>query len=109
MPDIIAPDASYLAAKARLQTLRLLLAMAAGAVTQVQTLVCQNAAFADNPYCKSRSIWKGIMTAVLPPLLLTLWQNLCMPQLVYRRTHVFTQGLWVGQILRGAARSPSVA
>ncbi|CAK0787362.1 hypothetical protein CVIRNUC_010582 [Coccomyxa viridis] len=55
-----------------------------GAVTQVQTLVCQNAAFADNPYCKSRSIWKGIMTAVLPPLLLTLWQNMCMPQLVYR-------------------------
>ena len=62
--------------------------MAAGAVTQVQTLVCQNAAFAENPYCKSRSIWKGIMTAVLPPLLLTLWQNMCMPQLVYRGAQV---------------------
>ena len=65
--------------------------MAAGAVTQVQTLVCQNAAFAENPYCKSRSIWKGIMTAVLPPLLLTLWQNLCMPQLVYRGAQVLPQ------------------
>ena len=62
--------------------------MPAGAVTQVQTLVCQNAAFAGNPYCRSRSIWKGIMTAVLPPLLLTLWQNLCMPQLVYRGAQV---------------------
>ena len=80
--------ASFVAARAWLQTLRPLLAMAAGAVTQVQTLVCQNAAFADNPYCKSRSIWKGIMTAVLPPLLLTLWQNMCMPQLVYRGAQV---------------------
>ena len=62
--------------------------MAAGAVTQVQSLVCQNAEFATNPYCKSKSIWKGIMTSVLPPLLLTLWQNLCMPQLVYRGAQV---------------------
>ena len=60
----------------------------AGAVTQVQNVVCSNAAFAGNPYCRSRSIWKGIMSSVLPPLLLTLWQNLCMPQLIYRGTQV---------------------
>ena len=81
----------------------------AGAVTQIQNVVCANAAFAGNPYCRSKSIWKGIMSSVLPPLLLTLWQNLCMPQLIYRGTQVFTQGLGVGHILRGAALSPSVA
>lgn len=61
----------------------------AGAVTQIQQVVCQNALFANNPYCRSHSIWKGIMSAVLPPLLLTLWQNLCMPQLIYRGTQVY--------------------
>lgn len=79
---------SFPAARVLLQTLRPFCAMAAGAVTQVQSLVCQNAQFALNPYCKSKSIWKGIMTSVLPPLLLTLWQNLCMPQLVYRGAQV---------------------
>lgn len=57
----------------------------------MQSLVCQQAIFASNPYCRSHSIWKGILSSVLPPLLLTLWQNLCMPQLIYRGTqvHVF--------------------
>ena len=61
-----------------------------GAVTQIQQVVCQNAAFAGNPYCKSHSIWKGILSSVLPPLLLTLWQNLCMPQLIYRGAQVLS-------------------
>ena len=60
----------------------------AGAVTSIQNVVCENAVFANNPYCRSRSIWKSILSAVLPPLLLTLWQNLCMPQLIYRGTQV---------------------
>ena len=59
-------------------------------MTQIQNVVCSNAAFAGNPYCRSKSIWKGIMSSVLPPLLLTLWQNLCMPQLIYRGTQVYT-------------------
>ena len=63
-----------------------------GAVTQIQQVVCQNAAFAGNPYCKSHSIWKGILSSVLPPLLLTLWQNLCMPQLIYRGAQVLSAG-----------------
>ena len=65
----------------------------AGAVTQIQSVVCSNSLFSNNPYCRSKSIWKGILSSVLPPLLLTLWQNLCMPQLIYRGTQVFGQSL----------------
>ena len=57
-------------------------------MTQIQNVVCSNELFAGNPYCRSKSVWKGILSSVLPPLLLTLWQNLCMPQLIYRGTQV---------------------
>ena len=47
------PNESFLAAgRVRLQTMRPSPAMAAGAVTQVQTVACRNAAIADNPYCR---------------------------------------------------------
>ena len=72
-------------------------------MTQIQQVVCQNALFFNNPYCRSHSIWKGIMSAVLPPLLLTLWQNLCMPQLIYRGTQVYPHVITT-QTCAGACR-----
>lgn len=55
----------------------------AGAVTNITNALCQRAQFAENIFCASTSKFKSLITGVLPPLLLTLWQNLFMPQLVY--------------------------
>jgi hypothetical protein len=50
--------------------------------------ICQRQPFAGSAFCHAHSKWRSILTGVLPPLLLTLWQNLFMPQLVYRGAQV---------------------
>ena len=60
----------------------------AGGVTNVTSTICKRAEFGASAFCRSDSRWKGVLTSVIPPLLLTLWQNLCMPQLIYRGTQV---------------------
>ncbi|BDA42899.1 probable CSC1-like protein ERD4 at C-terminar half [Coccomyxa sp. Obi] len=54
-----------------------------GAVTTCTNAICTRQELADNVFCRSTSKFKSLITGVLPPLLLTLWQNLFMPQLIY--------------------------
>ena len=62
----------------------------AGGVTNATAAICKRAQFAANAFCRPTSRWRGPLTSVIPPLLLTLWQNLCMPQLIYRGAQVRT-------------------
>lgn len=54
-----------------------------GAVTNITDAICKREQFANNIFCESTSKFKSLITGVLPPLLLTLWQNLFLPQLIY--------------------------
>ena len=59
------------------------------------TQICNAPSLVDNAFCHSGKL-KGIVTGVAPPLLLTLWQNLFMPQLVYRGAQVSPMNTFAG-------------
>lgn len=58
----------------------------AGAVAQATVAICSNVdgKFYSAWYCSQNSTARAIVTAVLPSLLVTLWQTVVMPMLLYR-------------------------
>ena len=61
----------------------------AGAVAQITVAVCGAAGSANRLYsqwyCERNSLAQKLITSVLPTILLVLWQNLVMPNALYRR------------------------
>ena len=60
----------------------------AGVVAQVTVAVCGNNSssnrFYSEWYCQRQSMGRSIITSILPTVLLMLWQNLFMPNALYR-------------------------
>jgi hypothetical protein len=63
-------------------------ACAAGVVAQVTVAICGNNSssnrFYSEWYCQRQSMGRSIITSILPTVLLMLWQNLFMPNALYR-------------------------
>ena len=62
--------------------------MGAGVVAQVTVAICGNNSssnrFYSAWYCQSRSLSRSLITSILPTVLLMLWQNLFLPNALYR-------------------------
>ena len=60
----------------------------AGAVAQATVAICGNTSTSNvlysEWYCKRKSMGRSIITSILPTILLMLWQNLIMPNALYR-------------------------
>jgi hypothetical protein len=60
----------------------------AGAVAQATVAICANQSpsnrFYSEWYCQRKSLGRSIITSILPTILLMLWQNLIMPNALYR-------------------------
>ena len=60
----------------------------AGVVAQVTVAICGNNSssnrFYSEWYCQRQSMGRSIITSILPTVLLMLWQNLFMPNALYR-------------------------
>ncbi len=61
-----------------------------GAVAQATVAICGNTSTSNilysEWYCQRRSLGRSIITSILPTILLMLWQNLIMPNALYRYT-----------------------
>ena len=54
-------------------------------VANVTVAVCNNGSrYYWSWYCGQKNVARSLFTAVLPPLLLMLWQSLVMPNVLYR-------------------------
>ena len=61
--------------------------MVAGVIAQLTITICASGTggqFYSSWYCSQKSVGRSLFTAVLPPLLLMLWQALVMPNALYR-------------------------
>ena len=62
--------------------------MLAGVVAQVTVAICGNNSasnrFYSEWYCQRQSMGRSLVTSVLPTVLLMLWQNLFLPNALYR-------------------------
>ena len=57
----------------------------AGVVAQTTVAVCSaSSKYSWDWYCGQQNVARSLFTAVLPPLLLMLWQSLVMPNVLYR-------------------------
>lgn len=60
----------------------------AGAVAQATVAICGNTSTSNilysEWYCQRKSLGRSIITSILPTILLMLWQNLIMPNALYR-------------------------
>ncbi|BDA42606.1 probable CSC1-like protein ERD4 at C-terminar half [Coccomyxa sp. Obi] len=67
-----------------------------GAVAQATVAICGNTSTSNvlysEWYCKRKSIGRSIITSILPTILLMLWQNLIMPNALYR--FALMEGKW---------------
>lgn len=68
-----------------------------GAVAQLTVAICGSSGFFNNFYsswyCGSNSVWRSLVTGALPPILLTLWQALVMPNAFYRLAVIESQSV----------------
>ena len=62
--------------------------MLAGVVAQVTVAICGNNSasnrFYSEWYCQRQSMSRSLITSILPTVLLMLWQNLFLPNALYR-------------------------
>ena len=65
-----------------------MLSASAGIIAQATVAICGSGSvlnkFYSGWYCSRNSQARSLLTAVVPPLLLMLWQNLVMPNALYR-------------------------
>ncbi|KAK9864060.1 hypothetical protein WJX84_009179 [Apatococcus fuscideae] len=68
-----------------------------GAVAQLTVAICGSSGifntFYSDWYCASDSTWRSLVTGSLPPILLTLWQALVMPNAFYRLAIIESQSV----------------
>lgn len=63
----------------------LLLCCGPGVVANVTVAVCNKSSrYYWGWYCSQKNVARSLFTAVLPPLLLMLWQSMVMPNVLYR-------------------------
>ena len=67
----------------------------AGAVAQITVAICGGGQGPANRlysewYCQRHSLGQKLITSMVPTILLVLWQNLVMPNVLYRRGAVPT-------------------
>ncbi|KAK9817083.1 hypothetical protein WJX72_009273 [[Myrmecia] bisecta] len=68
-----------------------------GAIAQATVAICGSSGFFNrfysSAYCGQNSLLRSIITGILPQVLLLLWQNLIMPNALYRLAQI--EGQWV--------------
>ena len=55
----------------------------AGGVTNITNTICRTRALGDSLFCRQTPYARGLITGLLPPILLSTWNNVVMPNAFY--------------------------